>query len=490
MGSATSHINPSEIKIDNRFNDNNTGENKYIGANKTVQDYLVSEKTQPRITLSINSDNTIRIAASKSCATQTADELENENGNKCSVMDQVTENGIAPIETKHNKEIQTNPNEPTEDYSTAIRKEEEPPQVLPYTETDNDVEYSTDIGSKTDGDFETEMPKQTIAWEEQSVIALREGVKQNSEEEEKEIDTQADNVELTSDNDDDDDDSNEPRPFEDVTLKKYGKYKIRMSDDQKNCIASSAAFLDTGDAVIIDRSNQKIKFVDRKFQFISAHELSAKPWAVCSRGTDVFVTMGNTQIQHLVVDEMIIEPINVFEVKGRCLGVCVFEEYLAVGLQIGEISLLDFKGIHKDSIKLPVINSKVCNPWHLCATFENNILVTDSDTGSIYCVNKKSELIFQYHGVDTPRGTALDNEGNIIVVGRDKASGAVVTLLHRDMELQNMLHIEEKNKTEIESRTLMTWEQLEFVPYTVCYRKDRIIVFGGIQETLKIMKLR
>ena len=60
------------------------------------------------------------------------------------------------------------------------------------------------------------------------------------------------------------------RPFDLLSLERYGKYKVRLSSDKEKCIVSSAAFLETGDAVLIDRSNQKVKFVDKTFKFISS----------------------------------------------------------------------------------------------------------------------------------------------------------------------------------------------------------------------------
>ncbi|KAL4240895.1 hypothetical protein ACF0H5_001677 [Mactra antiquata] len=486
MGSGNSQLNPVEIGIDNRFSESTSDKVEQSVENNPELATLVSEKTKPRIILSINNDNTIRIAAGKSISTQTVDDTEKENED---VMDEVAENGSPPIETKHHQEIQTDFDKPSKIDNNSVtgeiakdkeENEENKETDIPLeVETDNEAGYVTDLGVQTDDCDD--------AWGEQSIdsaLTLQENSKEAHNEEEKESDTQAED-----NNDDDLEEYMEARPFGEVTLEKYGKYKIRMSSDKKNCIASSAAFLETGDAVIIDRSNQSIKFVDKKFQYISAHELPAKPWAVCTQGIDVYVTIGNTQIQHLTVEDMIIEPAEVFEVKGRCLGICTVDTYLAVGLQIGEISLLDFKGVYKESIALPKINGKPCNPWHLSSTKENNILVTDSDTGCVYCVNKKSELIFQFKGIDTPRATVLDNEGNIVVVGRDKVSNAVVVLLHRDVELQNILHIDEGSKKEQDSKILIKWDELEFVPYSVCYRKDRIIVLGGIQETLKIMRL-
>ena len=197
--------------------------------------------------------------------------------------------------------------------------------------------------------------------------------------------------------------------------------------------------------------------------------------------------MGNTTIQHLIVEDMIIEPAKSFEIKGRCLGICVLNNLLAVGLQVGEVCLLDSNGEQQGTIQLPSISGKPCNPWHLNATSEGNILVTDSDACTLFCVNQKSELIFTFKQQGSPRGTAIDSEGNILIVGRDMETGAVVSIVHKDEELRHMLHIEQQ--TDMKCRILMTWEQLEFVPYCVCFRKDRVVILGGIQESLKIMTL-
>ena len=275
-------------------------------------------------------------------------------------------------------------------------------------------------------------------------------------------------------------------PFEEITLNECGKYKVRLHSDKEKCMVSSSAFMETGDVVVIDRSNQKLKYVDSKFQFISSYEFSTTPWAVCARRNDVYVTLGNTQIQHLVIVDMTVEPGEVFETTGRCLGICVYKEYLAVGVQGGEIQLLDFHGEMQTTIELPKTEvGKPCSPWHLCTSKHENILVTDSDAGMVVCINEASEVVFIFRGMSSPRATAVDYHGNILLVGRDMSSAGVAMVLHKDMELLNMLHVDAATK----ERTLLTWETLEFVPYCVSYRPDDVVVLGGIQTYLKIMRL-
>ena len=278
----------------------------------------------------------------------------------------------------------------------------------------------------------------------------------------------------------------DPIEYETARLERYGKYKVKLSRDTTKCIISAATFLDGGDVIIIDRSNQRIKYIDANFQYISSYDLPHKPWAVCARGGDVYVSMGNTQLQHVFVKDMIIEPERIIEITGRCLGICILGEFIAVGLQIGEISLMDTMGESQKTIKLPVLEKGLpCNPWHMSVTKEENLLVTDSDAESIFCINLDSEVLFTFKMFSSPRGTTVDNQGNIILAGRDKTSGSVVVILSRNFELQRIIHINENE----EGRSLLTWAELEFVPYCVAYRPDNVVVLGGIQEALKIIRI-
>lgn len=542
MGVSASQSQQSSVKLVNVFpvaqtNETNEGnKHRLDDLNRGGISDLIRQNTQPKILVSINTDNTVKISHGKSIATQTPrnglqlvvdddsnnvenrDSVEmgdviNENRQHRAVQTDIittesqTEYDLVIIPTKYQSErskpeIAKNESSNTDDSNIyhdrnndrqtvsttsgneAVMNENEP--VMTENEavmTENEAgetDYWTDTCIQTDDDVDNELGP-IIAWGSKSAdsattLLQNDNDKESYNKEDKEADTQMD--------------CETPMPtrtFDELSLERYGKYKVRLSSDEEKCIISSATFLKTGDAVVIDRSNTKMKFVDNKFQYISSQELPAKPWAVCARGVDVYVTMGNTKIQHLTVIDMIMETMDTFQIKGRCLGICVFGEYLAVGLQIGEVCLLDFSGKKQGTIQLPTFNGKSCNPWHLLVTPENNILVTDSDAGAVYCVTKNSELIFTFKGLGSPRGTAIDLQRNILVVGRDKDTGAVVTILNKDMELRNMLHIE---GSDIKSRVLLTWEELEFVPYCICHRSDNVVVLGGIQEALKIMRIR
>ncbi|KAH3872989.1 hypothetical protein DPMN_036213 [Dreissena polymorpha] len=445
MGSIPSQLQTPRLKVVNRLADD-FGKVEYGKQPPSLE----SEKTQPKILVSIVDKSTVIISEGRSIATQTdTTNDEDTRGNDDIGNDKVNHQNSpiikAGLEYEHNTD---------NEEKLAPRQAWEERQMHSVNETINE---DTDIDLDEKGD-----------WSEDGKTPLP-----SSSAKVKRNDRLPTPYEV---------------PFEDMELSRYGKYKVRLSSDSEMCILSALTFLETGDAVTIDRSNQKLKFVDSKFQFISSFELPAKPWAVCAQGSDVYVTMGNTQIQHFTVADMVIEYVKLIEIKGRCLGICTFCDHLAVGLQVGEILLLDNKGEKHGYISLPETTAgRPCNPWHMCTSGEHNLFVTDSDAGVVFCISRKSEVLFKFTGMSSPRGVATDNIGNVLVVGRDKESGAVVTLLHKDVELQNMLHIEKQS--ELKSRTLMTWEELEFVPYCLGYRRDGVVVLGGIQEALKIMKL-
>lgn len=456
MGLFPSHLNTSSLKVINKYPEAASGPAETVtAAGHGARDPggLHRDLTSPKLLVSIVDKTTVIIAEGKSVATQ------------------------------------------TEDCTWEVGVDDKPckePMALNKVAGDSDEDVkSTEHDTDDDKKSEINEQNQSIVTSIGTKIAWDEDIKHFSEDSAREHEFSDADCEFTSSMTTTliQTKSVSPRTevvFDDLRLNKYGKYKVRLQSDTQKCILSCAMFMETGDTVAIDRSNQKVKYVDSKFQFISSHELPDKPWAVCTRGNDVYVTMGNTQIQHLSTVDMIVEPVEVFEIPGRCLGVCVYGDYLAVGLQTGEISLLNFRAEPQKTIQLPETQAgRPCNPWHLCASKQDNILVTDSDTGVVLCVNQTAEVLFTFRGMTSPRATAVDYHGNILVVGRDMSSGAVVMVLHKDMELLHMLHVEAGPSV----RTLLTWEELEFVPYCVSYRHDDVVVLGGIQDCLKIMKL-
>ena len=86
-----------------------------------------------------------------------------------------------------------------------------------------------------------------------------------------------------------------------ITLESGGKYRISLPNDTEKCLISGMTFLDSGDLVLTDKGNQKVKFVDKKFEFISQLSVS-EPWDVCSVGNEIYVTFGtNTVLTNALV---------------------------------------------------------------------------------------------------------------------------------------------------------------------------------------------
>jgi len=465
MGGVPSQFDIPKLKIVNKLPErqDKSSEEQNVDtptASGSIEGALVKEHTEPKIIVSIANKSTVVISEGRSIATQT----DNDEGEHARHMFAIApENTFEIVTVSKPKLPEQTANDAEAGIQTPENKSGEPEPEEAWVESEafsanETLNEETDIDIKGDDDNETPLPSSSA-----KVIPL----------ELKKLENKS------------------PIPFEEMELSRYGKYKVRMSGDKEKCIISATTFLETGDAICIDRSNQKIKFVDAKFQYISAHDLENKPWAVCARGTDVFVTMGNTKIKHFTVVDMIMEAGSVFEIKGRCLGICVYGEHLAVGLQIGEICLLTTSGEVIGTIgPLPSTRQgKPCNPWHLSVSKENNLLVTDSDASIVFCINRKSEVIFSYTDMSSPRAAEIDKAGNIVIVGRDQDTEAVVIVLPRDMELQRMLYVDQLPVT-CQAKKLVTWEQLEFVPYCVCIRAtDNVVVLGGIQESLKIMEI-
>lgn len=526
MGSLPSQLKTSSLRVVNKLSEDGADTQNHTnstGPAETQAPSLEREVTSPKILVSIVDRSTVIISEARSISTQT-DELDtgqadDNEKNEVSIVGEVCNDHVRipgesdasdyknttvvdSRETSHVENKRNNEDEMPINEAKGTNADRESVCSSPTAEPGDvggNVELTFNSEVETTFVEETERERKVV-WEESEATV---DVDNNSITEHEQTDTE--NCYSQEQNDSQHQvkqvlafGSSPPTevPFEEIALNRYGRYKVRLQSDQERCVLSAAVFLETGDAIVVDRSNQKVKYVDSKFQFISSHELPAQPWAVCARGTDVYVSMGHTQIQHLTVQDMIIEPAEIFEIKGRCLGVCVYGEHLAVGLQVGEICLLNFKGEAEETIKLPQTDTgSPCNPWHLFVTKQDNILVTDSDVGAVYCVNKNSETIFVFRGLSSPRATAVDYQGNILVVGRDMTSavgpdvtsGAVVVVLHRDAELLNMLRIDADTK--VRSRVLLTWEDLEFVPYCSSCRRDNVVILGGIQESLKIMIL-
>ena len=259
-----------------------------------------------------------------------------------------------------------------------------------------------------------------------------------------------------------------------ITLESGGKYRISLPSDTEKNLISGMTFLDSGDLVVADKGNQKVKFVDKNFVFIS--QLSVpEPWDVCSVGDEVYVTFGTNVIQHLFVKDMVLNLGKVFEMSDKCFGVANFNNGLAVGLKASEIHLMTLQGEVKRIIKIPKTEKgrSMC-PWHLSVTKKFDILVTDPNLRTLCCINSKGELLFRYPDMSNPRATISDTSGNIFLVGLNKDTDLVMQILRKS------------GQSVICVKSIVHLEDVEFEPNSIGLRQsDGLLVLGGMRHALK-----
>ena len=263
-----------------------------------------------------------------------------------------------------------------------------------------------------------------------------------------------------------------------VTLESSGKYRISLPSDTEKCLVSGMTFLDSGDLVLCDKGNQKVKFVDSKFQFISQLPIS-EPWDLCSVENEIYVTMGSTTIQHLFVKDMVLELGKTFEMSESCHGIANFNNGIAVGLKTSEIHLMNTQGEVKRIIKIPKTEKgrQMC-PWHLSITEKFDILVTDPSLRTVCCLSSKGELLFRYPDMSNPRATISDSSGNIFLVGLNKDTNLVMQILRKAGDsvicVKSVIHLDD----------------MEFEPNAISLRKsDGLLVLGGMRHALKRYKI-
>ena len=259
-----------------------------------------------------------------------------------------------------------------------------------------------------------------------------------------------------------------------ITLESGGKYKISLPSDTEKCAISSVAFLESGDLVLTDMGNQKVKYVDQKFKFISQIPM-AEPCGVCAVGNDIYVTNSTNTIQHLFVKDMVLEMGKTFDMNGKCYGIANFNNGIAVGLKSSEIQLMNTLGEVKRIIKIPKTEKgKLICPRHLSVTPKFDILVTDSEAKIVYCLDSKGELLFRYQNMSNPHATVSDSDGNIFLVGLNKETNLIMQILRKTGECATCV------------KSVLQMQDVEFEPRSICFRKsDGLLVLAGIRHAIK-----
>ena len=257
---------------------------------------------------------------------------------------------------------------------------------------------------------------------------------------------------------------------------------IRVQSDSYNAISGSA-FLSSGELILCDHSNSKLKVLDENLQMKESIDVPGKPWDVAPVNQhQVIVTF---PWQHYVQFIQVTPSLalgHTVDLGMTCWGVTVSRESIYISFSEsgkGKIGIYDLTG-KKKRIIYPY-NGKdgkvlIERPWYIAVLNDEKIFVSDgSSTPTVFCLESSGNVLYT---VSNPlfkkcSGISVDENENLLVCDWDSHKVFLIT------------------KDGKEVREFLTVKDGLSFPFTVSFRRsDRTLVVGGSQNSILVFTLK
>ena len=179
-----------------------------------------------------------------------------------------------------------------------------------------------------------------------------------------------------------------------VKYKKIGSFNVKIADDKKECWITGIAVTKTGNVVLADNLNEKLKVFTKQMKFVSALALPGEPWDVCLSGdTEAIISMPENE-QLLIVDISGRKPRikQTLELKYRVYGVTACQDSIIVACPYTSppsVKRIDKRGKTKWSVDSYEGQQLLTRPWYVLVAMATHpttstslartVVITDCD---------------------------------------------------------------------------------------------------------------
>ncbi|KAH3749350.1 hypothetical protein DPMN_183847 [Dreissena polymorpha] len=120
-----------------------------------------------------------------------------------------------------------------------------------------------------------------------------------------------------------------------ISLQKKSEYSVTMSTESSECCTYAICELPTGETLVLDYRNKKVKLLDTKYQFLSTCEVSYYSYDMCLISpSEVVVTTngksGDGGLQIISVSNERLEKGSKLQLPHKCVGISHHEDALYV----------------------------------------------------------------------------------------------------------------------------------------------------------------
>ena len=262
--------------------------------------------------------------------------------------------------------------------------------------------------------------------------------------------------------------------FDEMSITAGNKINVKLQSDANDVLISGSTFLSSGELVLCDYYNKKLKLLDKSLQMKESIDVSGIPWDVAAVNQhQVIVTFSNEKYSQFIQVTPSLALGHKVDLGMECRGVAVSRESIYISLADSEeckIGIYDLTGKQK-----LMIGPYSCNDGKLLfkktlyidVLNDEKVFVSDvddtSNTSTVYCLESNGNVLstISNPSLKCCLGISVDENENLLVC--DWLSHKVF-LITRDGK---------------EVREFLTKKDGLYQPYTTSFRRsDRTLVVG------------
>ena len=271
--------------------------------------------------------------------------------------------------------------------------------------------------------------------------------------------------------------------FDEMSVTARNQVHVKVQSDAKDARITGSAFLPSGQLILCDRNNNKLKLLDENLHMKESIDVPGKPWDVAPVNQhQVIVTFpGQRYLQFIQVTPSLALGHTV-DLGMECRGVTVSRESIYISFSKsggGKIGIYDLTGKKKRIID--PYNGKdgkvlIKWPYYIAVSNDEKIFVSGvSSTTTVFCLESSGNVLYT---VSNPsftncRGISVDENENLLVC---------------DLGSHKVFLITKDGK---EVREFLTEKDDVYLPRTVSFRRsDGTLVVGGSHNSILVFTLK
>ena len=222
----------------------------------------------------------------------------------------------------------------------------------------------------------------------------------------------------------------------DSKIKSEKRVNIKLSDDWLTPGITGLAVVATGEIVLCDVDNGKLKLVDSSDTQQDSLKLNAKPWdiSIVHTKTVIVTLLGAKQLQYIEVFPRL-TPGRVLQLDKQCWGVHVTADKIFTSCRNqrgkGEVRILDLDGNLLQQLGINRDGSFLfTSPCYITVSpSEKKVFVSDQDGNSVTCMTMDNDVVYKYRDNEMKwsRGLYCDGGDNILACGWNSKNVQVIT---------------------------------------------------------------